>query len=254
MIRILLIEDLALVRESLAIALATGTDMELDCCPSVEEGIDLVNGLSGRFDIVLLKQSGGGQKADQLLSIANRNGLKVLIITTGLSDLEQRRLASLGVGGIFAKQRSLVDLICAIREVAGGETWFDKLPSKGDVPKDPASSKGRPFQSSGADFAMPNGENGTLSRQERRAAELVFVGLANKEIAVRMGVSESCIKALLQRTFLKLGVHTRGQLVRVLMGKSIGAQPPSDGPMELAPSLSNSSPNEAAQSEIAASL
>ena len=39
-----------------------------------------------------------------------------------------------------------------------------------------------------------------------------------------MAVSESCVKALLQRVFLKLGVRTRGQLVRVLMERSPGAQ------------------------------
>jgi len=226
MIRILLIEDLALVRESLAIALATGTDMEPWCCPSIEEGIHLLNGSSGRFDMVLLQQSAGGQKADPLLSIANRIGLKVLITTTGLSDLEQRRLAGLGVAGIFARQRSLVDLIGAIRDVAAGQTWFGRRPSNEDIPKDPASRGARPIQSSeAADFALVNGENGRLSRQEKRAAELVLVGLANKEISIRMDVSESYIKALLQRTFLKLGVHTRGQLVRVLMNMSIGGQP-----------------------------
>ena len=83
---------------------------------------------------------------------------------------------------------------------------------------------------------------------------MVLVGLANKEIAVRMGVSESCVKALLQRAFLKLGVHTRSQLVRVLMGDSMGAQPPSHSLMELPQPMGSLIPREAAQSEIAASL
>ena len=124
MIRILLIDDLALVRESLAMALATATDMELWCCSTIEEGTIFSNGPSGRFDVVLVKQSAGGQKADELLSVTNRNGLKgrVLIITPGLSELEQTRLASLGVAGIFAKQRPLAELIGAIRGVAWAQT------------------------------------------------------------------------------------------------------------------------------------
>jgi DNA-binding NarL/FixJ family response regulator len=128
-----------------------------------------------------------------------------LVITPWLSDFEQRRLAGLGVTGIFVKQRFLADLIDAIREVASGQTWFDRQSSSEDTP------------------------NGTLSRQERTAAESVLEGLANKEIAGQMGVSESCVKALLQRAFLKLGVHNRSQLVRVLVEKSIGVQPGSDG-------------------------
>ena len=201
MIRILLIEDLAVVRESLAMALAA-SDMELQCCASMEEGIDLLEGSADSFDVVLLKQSAGGRKADELLSVANANGLegRVLVITPGLSDWEQRRLAGLGVAGIFAKQRSLVDLIGAIRDLACGQARLDRQVANEDTPC------------------------GRLSRQERRAAESVLEGLANKEIGASMGVSESCVKALLQRAFLKLGVHTRGQLVRVLMEESIGAQ------------------------------
>jgi two-component system nitrate/nitrite response regulator NarL len=201
MIRILLTEDLAVIRESLEMAFANVTDMQLRCCSSVEDGIDLLNESSGLYDVVLVKQSAWGRKADELLSITNRNDLKnrVLIITRWLSEFERRRMASLGVAGIFAKQRSLADLISAVRTVAGGQTWFDKLSANEDT------------------------VDRTLSCQERRAAEFVLDGLTNKEIGVRMRISESSIKALLQRVFLKLGAHTRGQLVRILMERSLAS-------------------------------
>ena len=228
MIRILLIEDLAVVRESLAMALATAADMELQCCSSIEEGIDLLKGSAGLFDVVLLKPSAGGRKADELLSITNGNGLKgrVLVITPGLGDREQRWLTGLGVAGIFSKQRSLVDLIGAIRDLACGQARFDRQ----------TASETTPY--------------GRLSRQERRAAESVLEGLANKEISANMGVSESCIKALLQRVFLKLGVHTRGQLVRVLMEESIGVQPRSTGLMQLAGFLGHLGNRDAVHGDI----
>jgi DNA-binding NarL/FixJ family response regulator len=202
MIRILLIEDLGVVRESLAMALSAVEDMELQCCSSLEEGIDLLNGSCQGCDIVLLKQSAGGRSPDDLISVAirSRPTKRVLIITPGLSDLEQRRLAGLGVAGIFAKQRSLGALIAAIREVGAGRTWF------------------------GTQLTNEVAFKGTLSSQESRSGELVLEGLTNKEIAARMGVSESRIKGLLQRVFLKAGVHSRGQLVRILMEKSMGAE------------------------------
>jgi DNA-binding NarL/FixJ family response regulator len=202
MIRILLIEDLAVVRESLAMALSAVADLELQCCSSLDEGIDLLNGSCQGCDIVLLKQSAGGRRADDLISVAlrSRPTKRVLIITPGLSDLEQGRLAGLGVAGIFAKQGSLAELIGAIREVAAGRTWF------------------------GVESTNEVASKGTLSSQESRAGALVLEGLTNKGIATRMGVSESRIKALLQRVFLKMGVRTRGQLVRILMEKSMGAE------------------------------
>lgn len=42
-------------------------------------------------------------------------------------------------------------------------------------------------------------------------------GLANEEIAVRIGVSRSSVKATLQQLFSKTGVRTRGQLVRIVL-------------------------------------
>jgi DNA-binding CsgD family transcriptional regulator len=60
----------------------------------------------------------------------------------------------------------------------------------------------------------------SLSRQEQRAAELVAEGLANKEIGARMGISESAVKALLQRIFLKMRVRSRGQVIRMLVERS----------------------------------
>jgi len=83
MIRILLIEPLAVVRESLALAFAATGDMERRCCSSNREGSELLKGSSGQFDVVLLHQRTGGEKADELLAITNQNGLKgrVLIIT-----------------------------------------------------------------------------------------------------------------------------------------------------------------------------
>ena len=58
-----------------------------------------------------------------------------------------------------------------------------------------------------------------LSEREREVLRDVFEGLANKEIAVRLQVSESSVKATLQQLFSKTGVRTRSQLVRVALEK-----------------------------------
>jgi len=47
----------------------------------------------------------------------------------------------------------------------------------------------------------------------------VFEGLSNKEIAGRLQVSESSVKASLQQLFEKTGVRTRSQLVRIALEK-----------------------------------
>ena len=46
---------------------------------------------------------------------------------------------------------------------------------------------------------------------------LLVQGLANKEIAGRMEISESAVKNTIQQLFAKTGVRTRSQLVRVAL-------------------------------------
>jgi two-component system sensor kinase FixL len=60
-------------------------------------------------------------------------------------------------------------------------------------------------------------ERTQLSTRELDALRLVVQGLANKEIASRMEISESAVKNTLQQLFAKTEVRTRGQLVRVAL-------------------------------------
>jgi len=56
-----------------------------------------------------------------------------------------------------------------------------------------------------------------LSDRERRVLRHILEGLTNKQIADRLDVSESSVKATLQQLFDKAGVRTRSQLVRVAL-------------------------------------
>jgi PAS domain S-box-containing protein len=57
----------------------------------------------------------------------------------------------------------------------------------------------------------------TLAGRETDVLRLIVQGLANKEIAARMDISESTVKNTLQQLFSKTGVRTRAQLVRVAL-------------------------------------
>ena len=57
----------------------------------------------------------------------------------------------------------------------------------------------------------------SLSPRETDVLRLLVQGLANKEIAARMSISESSVKNTLQQLFGRTGVRTRSQLVRVAM-------------------------------------
>ncbi|MGC1651157.1 MAG: LuxR C-terminal-related transcriptional regulator, partial [Candidatus Sulfotelmatobacter sp.] len=74
-----------------------------------------------------------------------------------------------------------------------------------------------PGGSSSNSVATDQHERAALSNRELEALRLVVQGLANKEIASRMEISESAVKNTLQQLFAKTEVRTRGQLVRVAL-------------------------------------
>jgi PAS domain S-box-containing protein len=60
-------------------------------------------------------------------------------------------------------------------------------------------------------------EQAALNSRETEVLRLLVQGLANKEIAGRMEISESAVKNTIQQLFAKTGVRTRSQLVRVAL-------------------------------------
>jgi PAS domain S-box-containing protein len=65
--------------------------------------------------------------------------------------------------------------------------------------------------------AVDGREVSALNSRETDVLRLLVQGLANKEIAARMEISESTVKNTIQQLFAKTGVRTRSQLVRVAL-------------------------------------
>lgn len=66
--------------------------------------------------------------------------------------------------------------------------------------------------------ALPeDDERISLNSRELEVLRLLVQGLANKEIAAKLEISESAVKNALQQLFTKSGVRTRSQLVRVAL-------------------------------------
>ena len=72
-------------------------------------------------------------------------------------------------------------------------------------------------QASRFSSASENNERTALNNREMEVLRLLVQGLANKEIAARMDISESTVKNTLQQLFGKTNVRTRAQLVRVAL-------------------------------------
>jgi two-component system nitrate/nitrite response regulator NarL len=201
-IRILLIDDHALFRESLARLLGSEPGfLVVGECGSLEEAFETLR--QKHVDIVLLDVDLGGPDGTQFTHWAKERGFggQVLVVTAGVGEDEAAGLIRAGVSGIFMKHKSTPLLAQAIRDVMAGKVWFDRALLRGAV-----TSWTRPPADTG---------RGRFTPRERQVFSHVLEGLANKEIAGRIGVSESSVKATLQQLFSKTGVRTRSQLVRI---------------------------------------
>ena len=203
-VRILLIDDHALFREGLARLLAAEPDFELLVpCANVDEAFRVLD--TAHADFVLLDYDLGPERGSRFLVQAREHGFdgKILIVTAGVSDSEAAELLRQGVSGILMKHSPPELLAKAIRKVMEGEVWLDQRHLKAVL--------------SEQHLAEESDRTRRLSERERDVLRGVLRGLANKEIAARLEVSESSVKATLQQLFLKTGVRTRSQLVRVAL-------------------------------------
>jgi two-component system nitrate/nitrite response regulator NarL len=205
-IRILVVDDHTLFRESVARLLAAEPDFEIAAhCASAPEALKLV--AKTPIDVVLLDYDLGDGKGLDFLSKAQGMGFKgrVLVVTAGVSELEAAEMIRQGIAGILRKHCSPAALAQSIRDVSGGKDYFEPgyLRSVLAGIASPATT--------------PEYQRKKLTDRERQVLRHVFEGLANKEIADRLEVSESSVKATLQQLFSKTGVRTRSQLVRTAL-------------------------------------
>ncbi len=208
-IRLLLLDDHVLFRESLSRLLASEPDFEMVAhCGTAEQALEILS--RNAVDIILLDFDLGEDHSGLFIAAARQAGYagKVLMVTAGMSATESSNALRSGASGIFLKHNSPGSLAQAIRLVAGGEMWVDQ----------------RVIQQL-ADGVTQRDEQSfrkLLTEREQHVLRGLFEGLTNKEIAAHLGVSESAIKATLQQLFQKARVRTRSQLVRIAIEGSLG--------------------------------
>lgn len=208
-IRLLLLDDHILFRESLGRLLASepGFEMAGDCGTAAEALAILAR---KPVDVILLDYDLGEDHGSQFIADARRAGYqgRILMVTAGMNATESSIALQAGASGIFLKHDSPATLSRAIRQVAAGEMWVD--------PKIIQAMADGVRQASGP------GIDKLLTEREQRVLRGIFEGLTNKEIAGQLGVSEGAVKATLQQLFQKTRVRTRSQLVRIALESSLG--------------------------------
>ena len=206
-IRILIVDDHSLFRESLSRLLETAPHVRVaGHCATSSEALAAFS--REDIDVVLLDYDLGEDSGLSLLRVLKnrQKETRVLMVTAGLSDEATLQAMEAGAAGIFLKHSSLDQLMTAIQQVMNGEIWLDGAAMQSLLTR--ARTRNELLE-----------RTRPLTARQCEVLRGILDGLANKEIAWKLKVSESSIKAVIQELFNKAGVRTRSQLVRIAIEK-----------------------------------
>lgn len=206
-INLLMVDDHSLFRESLSRLLEAHAGFRVvGMSSTVSEAMETF--AHTHADVVLLDYDLGEETGYSLIAAlkSHQRAARVLMVTAGLSDEAALEAMEAGASGIFLKHGSSEQLVQAIQRIADGEVWLDNSLVHCLL----AGKRSR-----------TESQQRTLALTGRQSQVLrgILDGLANKEIAWKLGVSESSVKAVIQELFHKAGVRTRSQLVRIAIEK-----------------------------------
>jgi two-component system, NarL family, nitrate/nitrite response regulator NarL len=191
-LRVLLVDDHALVCETLALAL-TSDEMALETVGRVDQAQDRISA-HGRFDVILLDSDVPGMEGlSGMRTLVRMNQGGVVLFTGVSSRLLVDRALDAGAVGYIPKTLPLHTVRHAIRFIAEGETYL------------PVEYLRRSNEHVGADLG--------LKTREVRVLALLCEGLSNKAIGLQMGIEETTVKLDAKTIFRKLGVKNRTQAV-----------------------------------------
>ena len=198
MIRVLIADDHAVVRQGLRTFLALQDDMEV--VADAADGEEAVRAAREHApDIVLMDlvmPNMDGVEATRRIA-SERPATRVIALTSFLEDDKVLPAVRAGAAGYLLKDVGPPELVRAIRTVHGGEALLH-----------PAVAA-RVLEEVAAP-APPRAEPG-LTPREREVLALVARGLANKRIAQELGIAEKTVKIHVSRILHKLGVADRTQ-------------------------------------------
>ena len=191
--RVLLVDDHALVRGGLRAVLDTTDDCEVvGEAATGEEAVDRAEAL--RPDVVVMDLSmpgAGGVEATRRIREASPD-VRVLVLTTFSDDHRVRAALAAGATGYLLKDAAPDDVVAAVRATARDDTPVDPRVARALLPG-----------------AVPADRGPALPPRERDVLVRIARGLSNRQIATELGIAERTVKVHVGSLFRRIGVADR---------------------------------------------
>ena len=206
-IRVVLVDDHAVVRTGLAQLLSVADDIEV--VGTAGDGAEAIRVVHDKApDVVLMDLQMPGTDGVEATRALQGSGLPTqVLVLTSFSDGD-RIVAALDAGavGYLLKDAEPDEVLAGIRAVSRGESPPHPRAARAQL------SARRPQSAAGDDGAgTVDDPVGVLTDREVEVLSLVRGGLANKQIARRLGITERTVKAHLSSIFQRLDVTDRTQ-------------------------------------------
>lgn len=205
-IRIVLVDDDALVRAGLGLILGGSPDLEV--VAEASDGADALEVVrQHRPDVVLMDirmpRKDGIAATEEIL--ARPDAPRVIVLTTFDSDDLVLKALQAGASGFLLKDTPPARMVEAIRAVDAGETTLS--PS---VISQVVGLATKSADDGRSEMALKQLD--ALTEREREVAVAIGQGKSNAEIAGELYMSIATVKAYVTRIFYKLGVDNRVQV------------------------------------------
>jgi len=200
-IRVLIIDDHALVRSGLRLLLADAGDIEVAGeAASGEDGLAMARRL--RPDVALCDLHLPGISGLEVTSRIARAGwgTRVLVVSVLEDGPMPRRLLEAGADGYVGKGCDAAELVRAVRTVASGRRYLAGAIAQALALAEVAGA-GTPFDA--------------LSARELEVAMLLLRGMRQEDIARRLSLSAKTVNTHKSRLFGKLGIRDSIALARM---------------------------------------
>jgi len=209
-VRVLLVDDDALVRAGLRTILSAADDLEV--VGEADDGARAVAAVrTHRPDVVLMDI-----RMAEMDGIAATVALRrleeppqVIVLTTFQADAQVMSALRAGASGFLVKDTPPAEIIHAIRVVASGEAIISPSVTRTLLGHFAAGQASDRYLAAATRLA-------TLTDREREVALAVGSGASNAEIAASLFMGEATVKAHVSRLFAKLGVVNRVQVAIVV--------------------------------------
>ena len=204
--KVLVVDDDALVRTGLRLVLSSDPDLELvGEATNGAEGVACVR--SHHPDVVLMDLQmpvlDGVQATRQIATLENAPA--VLVLTTFHLDSYVLDALEAGARGYLLKDTAPRELTRAVHVVAGGESVFSAQVTERLVQQLGNGTDDEPAERARQRLAV-------LTERERAVAEAVADGLSNAAIASLLFLGEATVKTHVSRVFTKTGSANRVQV------------------------------------------